>query len=291
MDIEDQGQDSELDFSTEVTTEENSPEVEQGSQEQPQHEGGYNPVFEPIRQALGVQFETIKDDLLKIENGFKDGITKSNSKYAPWKSFDEQGITPEQVTSGFGLLQQINNEPEKIYTALHQFLKENGRLPETEAEVQQAVDDAGDDDLSDSDKKLAELQRQFEEQQQFLQAQQEQFQMAQLNAKAEEEVSREYTAFENAHPELSEDDKREIYQRHYQYAASGPQNVRPLEDVAKEYLTLVDRIRSAPRPNDTAPRLPGAGGGVPTGQRKSFAELSREESQSALAELLEQNKQ
>lgn len=290
MDPEEMGQDSEAEVVDQG--QENSPEVEQGTEETPQHESGYNPVFEPIRQTLGIQFESILPDLQKIEKGFNSGITKANAKYEPWKAFEDQGITPEQVTQGFGLLRQLNDEPEKIYSALHDFLKQNGRLPQTDAEVQEVVDNAEDDeDLPETDKKLAELQRQFEQQQQFLQAQQEQFQMEQLQAKAEQEVAQEFDAFEKAHPELTEDDKREIYNRHFQYAASGPQNIRSLEEVAKEYFSLVDRIRSAPRPNDTAPRLPGAGGGVPAGQRKPFAELSREESQNALAELLEQNKQ
>lgn len=275
------------DFETQV--EENSQD-EQVVEEEPQHEGGYNPVFEPIRQTLGVQFEAIKDDLLKIEKGFNSGITNANSKYAPWKALEEQGYTPDSVSQGFTVLQRLNEAPEEIYQALGQFLKENGRLPETEAEVQQAVEDAEDDDLPDTDKRLDQLQKQFEEQQRFFEAQQQQFQMEQLNAKAEQEVAREYDAFEKAHPELSEEDKKEIYQRHFQYAASGPQNVRSLEEVAKEFFGLVDRIRSAPRPNDSAPRLPGAGGGVPTGQRKPMDQLSREESQDVMAQLLMQAK-
>lgn len=281
MDPEEQGQDSEISF------EENSQASEQVA-EQPQQEeqgSGYNPVFEPIRQQLGIQFESILPDLKEIEKGFNSGITKANAKYEPWKSFEDQGITPDQVTQGFGLLRQLNDEPEKIYTALHTFLKENGRLPQTDAEVQEVVDNAEDDD---PEAKIAKL---FEEREAALTQQMEQFQMQQLQAQAMQDVDREYTAFEAAHPELSEDDKREIYQRHFQYAASGPQNVRPLEDVAQEYLGLVNRIRSAPRPNDTAPRLPGSGGGVPTGQRKQMAELSREESQAALAALLDQGKQ
>lgn len=281
MDPEEQGQDSEISF------EENSQAGEQVAEQPQQGEqgSGYNPVFEPIRQQLGIQFESILPDLKEIEKGFNSGITKANAKYEPWKAFEDQGITPDQVTQGFGLLRQLNDEPEKIYTALHTFLKENGRLPQTDAEVQEVVDNAEDDD---PEAKIAKL---FEEREAQLQQQMEQFQMQQLQAQAMQDVDREYTAFEAAHPELSEDDKREIYQRHFQYAASGPQNVRPLEDVAQEYLGLVNRIRSAPRPNDTAPRLPGSGGGVPTGQRKKMDELSREESQAALAAFLEQGKQ
>lgn len=284
MDPEEQNQDT-SDIVEEHSSEEQ--EIETESQDQPT---GYNPVFEPIRQTLGIQFESILPDLKEIEKGFNSGITKANSKYEPWKVFADQGITPQQVTEGFGLLQQINNEPEKIYAALGEFLKQNGRLPQTDAEIQEVAEGADDEDLSDTDKQLAQLKSQFEQQQQILAAQQEQFQMEQLRAKASQDVDREYTSFEQAHPELSEDDKKWIYQQHFNYAAQGPQNIRSLEQVFEEYNGLVSRIRSAPRPNDSAPRLPGSGGGVPTGQKKRMDELSREESQQALAELLQSNR-
>ena len=279
MDPEEQGQDSE------IQVEENSPTEEQlPADDAPQHEGGYNPAFEPIRQKLGLQFETIKDDLLEVEKGFNSGITKANSKYAPWKALEDQGLTPDSINQGFGLLRQLNDEPEKIYTALHDFLEQNGRLPQTDAEVQEVIDDAEDDDPEDRISKL------FEEREAQLMQQMEQFQMQQMQVKAEQDVDREYADFEKAHADLSEEDKQEIYLRHYQYAASGPQNIRSLEDVAKEYIGLVNRIQSAPRPNDSAPRLPGAGGGVPTGQKKPLDQLSREESQDLLAQMLIQSK-
>ena len=151
MDPEEQGQDSE------IQVEENSPSEEQlPADDAPQHEGGYNPAFEPIRQKLGLQFETIKDDLLEVEKGFNSGITKANSKYAPWKALEDQGLTPDSINQGFGLLRQLNDEPEKIYTALHDFLKQNGRLPQTDAEVQEVIDDAEDDDPEDRLSKLFE---------------------------------------------------------------------------------------------------------------------------------------
>ena len=261
MDPEEQGQDSE------IQVEENSPTEEQlPADDAPQHEGGYNPAFEPIRQKLGLQFETIKDDLLEVEKGFNSGITKANSKYAPWKALEDQGLTPDSINQGFGLLRQLNDEPEKIYTALHDFLKQNGRLPQTDAEVQEVIDDAEDDDPEDRISKL------FEEREAQLTQQMEQFQMQQMQVKAEQDVAREYADFEKAHPELTDEDRQEIYLRHYQYAASGPQNIRSLEDVAKEYTEFVNRIRSAPRPNDSAPRLPGAGGRDPEGGQRRQGE-------------------
>lgn len=281
MDPEDQGQE----FETEQV-EDNS--LNEQEPEQEEHASGYNPVFEPIRQQLGVQFESILPDLKQIEKGFNSGITNANSKYAPWKSFDEQGITPDSINQAFAALRQMNDNPEVLYERLGAFLKENGRLPQTNAEVQEVVE-GDEEELSETDKQLAQLKSQFEQQQQFLAAQQEQFQMEQLQAQASQDVDREYTAFEQAHPELSKEDKQWIFQQHFNYAAQGPQSIRSLEQVFEEYSGLVSRIRSAPRPNDSAPRLPGSGGGVPTGQRKRMDELSSQESQDALVALLQQN--
>lgn len=261
---------------------------QEAEQESPEYEGGYNPVFEPIRQKLGLNFESIKDDLQKIDKDFNSGITKANSRYTPWKQFEEKGITPDTVSQAFTALQSMQDDPQGLYERLGEFLKQNGRLPETQAEVAEALSD--DDDLTDEQRQLSELQKQFEEQQQFMQAQFEQQEMARIQEKVDKDVSDEYASFEAAHPNLSADDKKWIYQQHYNYAASGPQNIKSLEQVFGEYESLVNRIRTAPRPNDSAPRLPGAGGGVPTGERKNVAEFSREESQNMLASLLEQSK-
>lgn len=288
MTFEDEGQDQ----TAEVETPEvgNSPEVD--SEQQPESsEGGINPVWEPIRQELGMQFEAIKPHLLEIDKGFNQGITKANEKYSPWKAFDEQGVTPDAINKSFEVLKRLNDSPEEVYAALGQFLQENGRLPKNQAEAAQALEDAdGEDDEFESpeQKELRELRAQQEEIQTFLQAQQEQQFQAQLNAKAEQDVAQEYDTFEKAHPDLSQAEKQEIYNRHFLYAQAGPNQIKPLEAVYAEVSAFRDSIRSAPRPNDLAPRLPGAGGGVPTGQTKDPSEFSREESTDALAALIAQ---
>lgn len=266
----------------------NSPEIETEQQTEAP-EGGINPVWDPIRQELGMQFEAIKPHLLEIDKGFNQGITKANEKYTPWKAFDEQGITPDAINQSFEVLKKLNDSPEEVYAALGQFLQENGRLPQNQAEAAQALEDADDEEFeSPEQKELRELRAQQEEIQTFLQAQQEQQQTQQLNAKAEQDVAQEYDAFEKAHPDLTQAEKQEIYNRHFLYAQAGPNQVKPLEAVYAEVSAFRDSIRSAPRPNDLAPRLPGAGGGVPTGQTKDPSEFSREESTDALAALIAQ---
>ena len=265
-----------------------------------QQETGDNPVFEPIRQQLGLQYETIKPELLKIEKNFNEHVTKVNSQFAPWKGLAEQGVTPEQVTQSFAILQKLNDNPEEIYQALGQFLQEHGRLPKNAAEAAQAVEEAEDEDdeyLTDEQKQIRDLQKQVEDFKALITGQTEQAQQAAeaaqrevMVAQAEQELQKEFNDFQAAHPNLSEEDMLEIQQRHYFYALQGPEHIKSLEEVGKEFFSLQERIRSAPRPTDLAPRLPGAGGAVPKGQAKDASEFSRQESQEALAALLMQGR-
>lgn len=267
-----------------------------------QQEGGYNPAWEPLRQQLGLQFETIKPELAKIDKSFNEHVTKVNGQYAPWKQFAEQGITPEQVSQAFTMLRVMNDNPEEIHAALGKYLQENGRLPENAAEAAQAVEDAASDDddefLSDEAKEIKALKQQLADFKALVTGQTEQAQQAAEAAQreamvvqAEQELQQEFTAFKTAHPGISDEDMLEIQQRHYFYALQGPEHIRSLEDVGKEFFALQERIRSTPRPTDKAPRLPGAGGAVPQGQAKDPSEYSRAESQDALAALLMQGRQ
>lgn len=301
METEIEGQDSQEEVVETPTLEEHSQQDTEQQGTEPQESGGYNPAWEPLRQELGLQFEAIKPELAKIDKSFNEHITKVNAKYEPWKAFDEQGITPDNITMSLQALQRLDANPEEAYQALGKFLEENGRLPKTQKEAQEALDDAQEDDddeyLSPEAKKIKELEKQIQDFQAIVTGNTEAAQQAaeearqiEINRKAEESVASEYKAFQDAHPEMSQEDWAEIQKRHYLYALQGPDKIRSLEDVGKEYFALTERIRSAPRPNDLAPRLPGAGGAVPASQRKDPSEFSREESQDALAELIMRNK-
>jgi len=284
----DEGQDQSPDLS-EVLEAANSPAADTEQQTTEAPEGGINPVWDPIKQELGLQFEVIKPHLLEIDKGFNKGVTEANAKYTPWKAFDEQGITPDTINQAFSTLQKLNDNPEEIYEALGQFLKENGRLPQNAAEAAEALDDANTDETPEQ-KELRELREKVQGFEQYQTAQQQEQAQAQLAAKAETEVAQEYDAFDKAHPDLDPATRQEVLQRHYLYAASGADNIRSLEDVFAEVDSLKQSFLSVPRPNDKAPRLPGTGGGVPTGETKKVAELSSQESQRLLADLVERSR-
>jgi len=249
-----------------------------------------NPVWEPLRQELGAQFEIIKPHLLEIDKGYNKGITSANEKFTPWKQFADSGITPDVVTKAFATLQQFDQNPEQAYLALGAFLEKNGRLPKNAAEAAQAVEDqeAADDELTEEQKELKALREEIEGFRTYQQAEQQQREQQQLDQQAEQSVQQEYDEFDTAHPGLDPAMKKEILQRHYLYAAAGPESMKTLEQVFAEVDGLRKSFLTAPRPNDTAPRLPGTGGGVPTGETKKVDEYSRTESQDLLAALVSQ---
>lgn len=280
------------------TSEEATPTLEehssQASSEQ-SAETGYNPVWEPIRTELGLQFETIKPTLAEIDKNFNEHVTKVNGQYEPWKQFDTEGVTPDQVRNAFAMLQNLNDNPREIYDALGKFLAENGQLPETPAEVAKVAADAAQDDefLTDEQKQIKAMEQQIADMRALFEGQQTAQQEAQQAAQQERMVQeartildKEISDYVTAHPNLSTDDINEIQQRHYAYALQGPEFVKSFAEVGSEYEALLQRVRSAPRATDTAPRLPGAGGAAPTGQTRDPSTFTRAESQDALAALV-----
>lgn len=259
---------------------------------QAQENSGFNPAWGPIRDDLGLQFETIQPHLSKIDKSYHDHITKVNGQYAPWKELADNGATPEQVTQAFQMLQRLNENPQEIYGALGQYLEQQGLMPQPQEPEAPEGEELGQEYESESERQLAELQSKIDQMETSQREQFEQAQLQQVQAKADQEVEQEYSSFRKAHPDLSDEDWQEIQVRHYHRAvAAGSRGEIPsLEDVGKEYFDFVNRIRQAPRPNDLAPRLPGAGGASPAPQSKSPQEFSREESQDALAALIMQNK-
>lgn len=285
-----------MDPENEVGQEEVTEEVTDNSSQETQTEtaeteGGFNPAWNPIRDHLGIAFEGIKPELAKIDRSYHDHITKVNGQYSPWKALDEQGVTPDQALQAFQSLQQMDANPEALYDALGTFLKENGRLSETATEVAEVTDNADAEETeydSPEAKQIAELQGQLKTLLDNQAKAAEEAKQAQVAAETEKAVEAEYSAFREAHKDLTEDDMKTITRLHYADVVSGGN--RPLEEVGKEYFDLVSRIQSAPRPNDSAPRLPGAGGAAPAPQAKDPSTFSSQESQEAMIALLRANR-
>jgi transposase-like protein len=232
-----------------------------------------------------VSFHSIQEDLKNFDKNAESRISSLNQQL---KEYNELG-SPEQLQNYATIAQRLDTEPEVIYNALGEFLKQNGRMPETEAELQDAVDEeeAFGTEEAPVDPRLAQLEQQQQQMQEFL-AQQEQVRVQQ---EADSALEQEIGELKKAHPDFTEDDVREVLMRAaFQLQSSG--KAGKLSDVAQEYVDkTVNRIRAVPRPGDSAPRLLPTSGGVPAGQQATpLGKMSRNDVQSLIASSLEQGR-
>lgn len=265
--------------------------VETGNSPQASNDGE-NPVWAPVREALGdLMFHKIKPNLQEWDVAAQKRVTDVNSKYEPWKQFDEHQVTPAAVQRALGIVQGIDANPLQMYQALRNHLLQQGvDIGEATPEKVQAVANASEDpdEIEDPrDVALRELQEQNDSIVQFLQAQEQAAQEAEYGRQADAALENEIQALRAARPNMQGPEEAAIFKR-FALAVKAGDHTATLEKAAAEFDAERNFILSTPRPNDLAPRIPGAGGGAPTGlpQQKKPEDFSREESQAYFADLL-----
>ena len=268
--------------------ESSGPVEEVTEQQAPADESGGNPAWDSLRSKLDpVSFHNIQEDLKNFDKNAESRISSLNQQL---KSYSELG-TPEELQNYVMIAQRLDTEPEVIYNALGEFLKQNGRLPETEAELQDAVDEEEatneNDTPSVEDPRIAQLEEQQRKIQEFFD-QQEQMRIQQ---EADVALEQEIGELKTAYPDFGEEDVQEVLMRAAFKLQSSGKSVK-LADIAQEYVDkTVNRIRAVPRPGDSAPRLLPTSGGVPGGsQAKPLGKLTRNDVQSLIASSIEQGR-
>lgn len=233
--------------------------------EQPQTNSN-NPFWGELEsKLLPQQWQLAQPLLAKADTEARQRIEKVNEQYAPWKAYADQGITPQAVQEAFEIVQALNdpNRQPEIYQNLHNFLKQEGRLPTIEELADEIQNQAAEDPEADPrDKQLQELQAKQQQFEQWVQSQYAQQAQAQAQQQADTWVQTEVARVKQAHPEFTPQDIDAILMRAAFEAQSGhdPEN---LDGATQAFLAERDRIRSAPRPGDSAPRIPGGTGGTP----------------------------
>jgi transposase-like protein len=276
---------TEIDTAPEVS--ESSGPVGETTEQQASGDSGGNPAWDSLRSKLDpVSFHSIQDELKTFDKNAESRISSLNQQL---KQYNELG-SPEQLQNYAAIAQRLDTEPEVIYNALGEFLKQNGRLPETAQEMQDAVDEeeaTSENTATPTDPRIAQLEQQQQMMQDFL-AQQETMRVQQ---EADYVLEQEINELKSAHPEFSEDDVREVLMRAaFQLQSNG--KTAKLSDVAQEYVDkTVNRIRAVPRPGDSAPRLLPTSGGMPGGQQaKPLGQLSRDDVQNLIASSIQQGR-
>lgn len=269
-----------VDISAEIPTTDSGP-VDGGTSATDSGAGG-NPAWESLRTKLDpISFKAIEDDLKGWDKSAETRISTLNSQL---KTYSELGDA-DQLRQYAQIAQQIDANPEAIYEALGNFLQQNGRLPESKKEMEDALDDVEEGGQELRDPRYDELAQQQEQMRLFLE-EQENTRVAQ---EADKALEQEIGQLQQKFPDFSEDDVQEVLMRAAFELSNGDN--RSLEQIAQEYIEkTVNRIRAVPRPGDAAPRLLPTSGGVPTGngQGTPLGKMSRGDVQSLIAASLQQ---
>jgi hypothetical protein len=238
---------------------------------------GGNPAWESLRTKLDpVSFHSIQDDLKNFDKSAESRISSLNQQL---KQYSELG-SPEDLQNYASIAQRLDTEPETIYTALGEFLKQNGRMPETQAELQGAVDEEENNSEPVADPRFAQLEQQQQQMQDYL-AQQEN---TRVQREADSALEQEINSLKQAYPDFGEEDIQEVLMKAAFQLQSTGKSIK-LDDVARNYIEkTVNRIRAVPRPGDSAPRLLPTSGGMPQQQSTTpLGKMSRDDVQNLIA--------
>lgn len=273
--------------------EEVSIQTEDHSQEQePQVES--NPFWKEVEDKLGPKmYQLIQPSLTRADAEASKRISALNQQLAPWKQYADQGITPDQVNGAFGVVQKLNdpNGQLEIYQALQTFLKEEGRLP-NEQELAQEIQDNRDESLEEEDPRDARIKQLQEQLEQFQGAVMGQFQtqkQIRIQQEADSWADSEWNRIAKANPDLKNEDFAEI--ANILAAQTNRGQAPDLDAAVSHYTALRDRIRTTPRPSQSAPRVPsGPGGGTPGGGAIDTSKMSAEQRRELAAAVLARSK-
>jgi|TARA_R100000482_G_scaffold124710_2_gene78547 hypothetical protein len=274
--------------STEAPEPVEAPEPQEDHSEQGSSDS--NPFWKEVEEAIGPNnYKLIQPHLTKADTEARNRISELNQSYAPWKAFADQGITPDQVTQSVGVVQRLN-DPQgqvEVYESLRTFLEREGRLP-NQAELSQEVEDneeSPEEEADPRDAQLRELQEQQSKIQQFLQGQYETAQRQQMEAQADQELKSEIDTLRNTHQDLDDADMKEVV-RIAAFAAQQGEEIT-LDQAYGKFAELRDRIRTAPRPSASAPRLPGGSGGSPSSAPVDPSTMTKQQRQDLVSQMLQ----
>lgn len=258
-DIEGQESTTELTESPELTVE---PVQDHSTTEQEA-----NPFWGEVEKLTGPNvYKLIQPHLAKADTEARQRVESVNKSYAPWKAFDEQGIQPAHVQQALKVVEQLNTAPEQVFESLRSFLEREGRMPSNAELKQEVIEDEAATEADPRDAEIELLKKQIENISGFVtekfSAQQQQV----MDKEAEEWLSGEITRLSDPKFGYDQADIKEIVRiAAFQSQQSGQEP--NIDAAAQQFNALRDRIRTAPRPGQFAPRLPsGPGGGTPQPQ-------------------------
>jgi hypothetical protein len=199
--------------------------------------------------------------------------------FAPYKSFAEQGVKPEEIQQALQFAHFLNTNPRGVFDFLDkQYNYSNANNSQgNPAEQQEEVDI--DDPLANIDISKNPQFKQLAEQQQAFQQQFEAEQRRKQDEAMDRQVQSEIAAIQTNYPTL---DPREVITRALGKQTAGITKDVDLEAAAKELQTMFGNANPAPSRGSSAPPVLGRSS-LPSSQKKP-SEMSREERTRYVAE-------
>ena len=252
-----------------------------------------NPAWEPFRKELDpISYSRVEKYLKEWDTAANQRVTSVNEQYKWAKELQDRQIAPERINLALQFADNLDQNPEMVYEQLTTFLRDNGRLPESKQELQQAVaeEDPADSEYGDDPrlKALQERQDALDQQQADFEARQQdqwqQIQQQELTKKYDAELSTELGNLEATRKDLSKPDIGEILtyaaRQTESNRAQGTDKIVTLSEATAWFDGLRNRFLTAPRPGDSAPDLiPTSGGNPGSAVSKSPSQMSSAEIQ------------
>lgn len=247
--------------------------------------GNDNPAWKSFMDVLPTSLhETVKPvlrDWDKNYQGVQQQYSEVQSKFSPYADIIE-GADPEQLQSAMMIAQMIESDPRSFYDSMGDYYKDEW------GQGQQGQVDDGDEEFSISDPnhpdfditqhpKFQELMGNQQTMAEYLAGNIQQ----QQEAEAEADIDEEWNAAQEKHGNAL--DEQSVFS-----LALG--NKISIEQAADYYMQNVNKIRSQPRANGTAPRVVSPQGGIPSTQTDP-ANMSDKETRSLVAQILAQAQQ
>jgi hypothetical protein len=255
---------------------------------------GDNPAWEPIRSAVDeTTYQLIKPHLTKFDQDAQRRITSINEKFGWAGKLIEGGMTSAEVEQAAALAQQLADSPVSVFENLKGYVEqyfpdEFSQLdwivkaaaagdPNAQAILDEA--DEGDDPrLAEYDRRMAELDEREARQQELFEQQEAQ----RLYDGYAAQIDRDYKQIAADRPDLQKEDWKEIMGHAATQAQQGVQ--MSVADAVAWFDSIANRVRTAPRPGDSAPSLLPLGGGNPgSPQKVDYAKMSDADIQAMIA--------
>lgn len=258
-----------------------------GQQQEETPPAGGNPAWDTIRNELDpITFSKIEPHLKDWDTGVNQRFENLNKELGWARDLTKAGREPAYIQRALQFADALDADPVAIHKYIGEFLETTGRMP-TAKEVENAVETLPEGEASAQavDPRFDQLAEQQEQIRQFLAFQQQQ----QIDQQEDQKLDSEIEQLKTAHPEYSKEDIGEVLQRAVLMAQKTGKDVT-LVDADASYQAFRNRLLTAPRPGDSAPRLIPTSGGTPAGApQKSLGEYSRTEVQDLIASLVAQS--